>query len=115
MRRRMNLARRLPLIALAVVVAALASHLTQARAEALTVQSQTFQMSGSDNSDRLTVGCPGGTLPYSGGMQSDPPGIGGTGVYPHSFERLGVQGGWHVSPVLFSPVSVLPALLTGNN
>jgi hypothetical protein len=107
----MKFTRRLSLITLAIAVVALAS-LAPGRAEALTVQSQAFQMSGANDSDRLTVACPGSTLPYSGGMQSEPPGIGGTGVYPHSFERLGVQGGWHVSPVLFSPVAVLPGLLS---
>lgn len=32
-----------------------------------------------------------------------PPDRLGEGVYPHSYERLGVQGGWHVTPVLFAP------------
>jgi hypothetical protein len=27
----------------------------------------------------------------------------GAGVYPHSYERLGVQGGWHVTPVYYDP------------
>jgi hypothetical protein len=30
-----------------------------------------------------------------------PPASDGEGVYPHIFERLGIQQGWHVTPVLF--------------
>ena len=29
-----------------------------------------------------------------------PPGADGEGVYPHIFERIGIQQGWHVTPVL---------------
>ena len=48
--------------------------------------------------------CPGKkALPYSGGMLTDPLGPNGEGVYPHSYERLGVQRGWHVTPVLYAP------------
>src|SRR4051795_11127846 len=36
-------------------------------------------------------------------MGTDPPGADGEGVYPHSDERLGVQRGWHVTPVLYAP------------
>jgi hypothetical protein len=69
----------------------------------LALQSQTFQMSGADTDSRLTVACVGKkSLPYSGGMFGDPVGTDGAGVYPHSFERLGVQRGWHVSPILFA-------------
>jgi len=71
-------------------------------AQALSLQTQTFQMSGADAKQRLTVRCPGKRqLPYSGGMVTDPLGPGGEGVYPHSYERLGVQRGWHVTPVLY--------------
>src|SRR5262245_2881054 len=71
-------------------------------AQALSLQTRTFQMSGADAKPRLTVRCPGnGQLPYSGGMVTDPLGPGGEGVYPHSYERLGVQRGWHVTPVLY--------------
>ena len=103
-------ARKLARISPVAILAALAVAVAPSAASALTVQTQAFQMSGSDNSDRLTVACPGRTLPYSGGMQADPVGGGGTGIYPHSFERLGVQGGWHVTPVLFSPLPGLPGL-----
>jgi hypothetical protein len=30
-----------------------------------------------------------------------PPSADGEGIYPHSYERLGVQHGWHVTAVLF--------------
>jgi hypothetical protein len=59
-------------------------------------------MSGTDAKERLTVRCAGKKqLPYSGGMVTDPLGPGGEGIYPHSYERLGVQRGWHVTPVLY--------------
>jgi hypothetical protein len=92
---------------LALVIAAVL--FWSSSASALRVQSQTFQMSGADAKDRLTVRCPGQTLPYSGGMVSEPVGKDGEGVYPHSYERLGVQHGWHVTGVLFSPSPEQPA------
>jgi hypothetical protein len=71
-------------------------------AQALSMQSQTYAMSGTDAKQRLTVRCAGKKqLPYSGGMVTDPLGPEGEGVYPHSYERLGVQRGWHVTPVLY--------------
>jgi len=78
--------------------------LSASSAQALTLQSQTYQLSGADSKERLTVRCPGKkALPYSGGMLTDPLGPDGEGVYPHSYERLGVQRGWHVTPVLYAP------------
>jgi hypothetical protein len=53
---------------------------------------------------RLTASCPLGTSPLGGGMISTPSlGSGGEGVYPHSYERLGVQRGWHISATLNDP------------
>src|SRR5262245_31929386 len=72
-------------------------------ASALTLQSQSYQLSGANDKDRLEVHCPGKSLPISGGMTTDPVGVDGEGIYPHSYERLGVQHGWHVTPVLFDP------------
>jgi hypothetical protein len=89
-----------------VVLAAslLAAALLASSAQALTMQSQTYRLSGADTKERLTVRCPGKKqLPYSGGMLTDPLGLDGEGVYPHSYERLGVQRGWHVTPVLYAP------------
>ena len=75
-------------------------------AGALTLQSQSYQLNGADTKQRLTVRCPGKkALPYSGGMYTDPLGADGEGVYPHSYERLGVQRGWHVTPVLYAPTA----------
>src|SRR3954454_7860859 len=96
--------RRSSLIALAVTAALLGAALFAGGAQALTLQSQTYQLSGADTKQRLTVRCPGKrSLPYSGGMVTDPLGSDGEGVYPHSYERLGVQRGWHVTPVLYAP------------
>ena len=65
---------------------------------------KTFTMSRPDEKRRLVVRCPGRLVPLGGGMVSRPgPGPDGEGVYPHSYERLGVQHGWHVTPVLFDP------------
>jgi hypothetical protein len=53
---------------------------------------------------RFEAHCPGKSFPLSGGVTSNP-GLGadGEGIYPHSFERLGAQRGWHVSAWLFDP------------
>jgi hypothetical protein len=97
--------RRLPsLVSLALAAALLGVALLASSAQALTLQSQSYQLSGADTKQRLTVRCPGKkALPYSGGMVTDPLGPDGEGVYPHSYERLGVQRGWHVTPVLYAP------------
>ena len=81
------------------------------------IESTTFTMSRTDEKRRSTVGCPGGktVIPLGGGMVSTPPpGEDGEGVYPHSFERLGAQGGWHVTPVFYdpSPQSATPRAVT---
>lgn len=70
------------------------------------IRSSTFRMSGADAKRRATVRCPGGktVIPLGGGMSTNPPpGGDGEGVYPHSYERLGAHGGWHVTPVLYDP------------
>ncbi|HSD22842.1 MAG TPA: hypothetical protein VLB79_00795 [Solirubrobacterales bacterium] len=88
--------------ALTLAATLLGVALSAGTAQALSLQSQTYQMSGTDAKQRLTVKCPGKKqLPYSGGMVTDPLGPDGEGVYPHSYERLGVQRGWHVTPVLY--------------
>jgi hypothetical protein len=93
-----------------VIVLALVLLCTGTSAQALTLQSQTFQMSGANDKDRMSVNCPGKrNLPYGGGMITDPVGLDGEGIYPHSYERLGVQRGWHVTPVLFDPSPVSTA------
>jgi hypothetical protein len=96
--------RRTSVLALALAASFLAAAFLATSAGALTLASQTYQLSGVDTKQRLTVRCPGKrALPLSGGMLTDPLGPNGEGVYPHSYERLGVQRGWHVTPVLYSP------------
>jgi hypothetical protein len=64
--------------------------------------SKTFKMSAPDQLTRHEVLCPGGKYPIGGGMLASPgPGADGEGIYPHSYERLGAQRGFHVSAVLF--------------
>ena len=68
----------------------------------LTTVTRTFRMSAPDQLTRLEVICPGGRYPIGGGMTvNEPPGADGEGVYPHSYERLGAQRGFHISEVLF--------------
>jgi hypothetical protein len=62
---------------------------------------KTFKMSAPDQLTRHEVLCPGGKYPIGGGMLASPePGADGEGIYPHSYERLGAQRGFHVSAVL---------------
>ena len=70
-----------------------------------TLAVQTYTLDQPDQKQRLTVRCPGDKIPFGGGMSSSPsPGApGGEGVYPHSYERLGVQRGYHVTAVLYDP------------
>jgi hypothetical protein len=50
---------------------------------------------------RFDMLCPGDSHPLGGGMvNSTPLAPDGEGAYPHSYERLGAQGGFHVSPTL---------------
>ncbi len=66
------------------------------------ILTRTFKMSAPDQLTRHEVFCPGRTYPIGGGMSVNlPPGPDGEGIYPHSFERLGAQRGFHVSAVLY--------------
>jgi hypothetical protein len=66
--------------------------------------SKTFKMSAPDQLTRQEVLCPGGKYPIGGGMTtSSAPDADGEGIYPHSYERLGAQRGFHISAVLFDP------------
>jgi hypothetical protein len=57
-----------------------------------------FRMAKPDESARFEVHCPGETSPLGGGMfNARPLGGDGEGIYPHSYERLGVQRGFHVT------------------
>jgi hypothetical protein len=81
------------------------AHSSKAKvAKSVTLRHKTFTMTRPDEKRRLTVGCPGKQRPLGGGMTSSPPpSAGGEGAYPHSYERLGVQRGWHVTAVLYDP------------
>jgi hypothetical protein len=51
-----------------------------------------------DDPDRLEVFCPKKKYPIGGGLTQNPPlGADGEGIYPHSYERLGAQRGFHVT------------------
>ncbi len=70
----------------------------------LTAATSVFRMSTPDAIARFEVLCPEGTLPVGGGMANlTPLGEDGEGIYPHSYERLGVQNGFHVTPTLVDP------------
>ena len=64
----------------------------------LTAASSMVRMQRADQTDRFAVNCPGGTSPLGGGwFNATPLGGDGQGFYSHSYERLGVQGGFHVT------------------
>jgi hypothetical protein len=66
------------------------------------IVTKTFKMSAPDQLTRHQVICPGNSYPIGGGMSVNlPPGPDGEGAYPHSYERLGAQRGFHVSVVLY--------------
>ena len=65
--------------------------------------SKTFTMSQPNNGQRFTVSCPGKTEPLGGGMTTDAPDADGEAIYPHSYERLGRQSGYHISTILYDP------------
>ncbi|HEX2360367.1 MAG TPA: hypothetical protein VHH72_11190 [Solirubrobacterales bacterium] len=67
------------------------------------VTSKSFRISRPNDGQRLTVLCPGKAEPLGGGMTTDPPDADGEGIYPHSYERLGRQSGYHISVILYDP------------
>ncbi|MDX6606672.1 MAG: hypothetical protein QOD14_1212 [Solirubrobacterales bacterium] len=70
----------------------------------LTLATKTFHVTKPDTAPRLETLCPGGRFPVGGGMSISPPtGADGEGIYPHSYERLGAQRGWHISVVFLDP------------
>jgi hypothetical protein len=79
----------------------------QASANPTKIVGRTFTLKDANDTPRLTVACPGNKrfhFPYGGGMYSTTPyDPDGEGVYPHSYERLGQQHGYHVTPVLYDP------------
>jgi hypothetical protein len=84
-------------------------------AKSVTYIRKTFTLSDPNEKRRLTVGCPGRLVPLGGGMVGSPaPSSDGEGIYPHSYERLGVQHGYHSTVVLLdpSPGSTTPRSVT---
>ena len=76
----------------------------EAPAKSVTYTHKTYKLKGANGKRRLTVRCPGRLVPLGGGMKSTPlPDADGEGAYPHSYERLGVQHGFHSTVVLFDP------------
>jgi hypothetical protein len=70
----------------------------------LTLATRSFRVTQPDTAPRLQTICPGGKFPVGGGMISNPPvSSDGEGIYPHSYERLGAQRGWHISVVFLDP------------
>jgi hypothetical protein len=70
----------------------------------LTLATRTFHVTKPDTAPRLETICSGGKFPVGGGMTTSPPtDPDGAGIYPHSYERLGAQRGWHISVVFLDP------------
>jgi hypothetical protein len=71
---------------------------------ALTSASKEFRMDEADGTSRLEALCPDGAHPMGGGFYNATPlGKDGEGVYSHSYERLGAQGGFHDTATLVDP------------
>jgi hypothetical protein len=65
---------------------------------ALELVTRDFFLTHPDRAKRLVVSCPKGKFPLGGGMIATPPlSADGEGVYPHSYERLGTQRGYHIT------------------
>jgi hypothetical protein len=70
----------------------------------LTAATKEFRMSEAHGTSRFDVLCPGDSHPLGGGMvNATPLAADGEGAYPHSYERLGAQSGFHVTPTLVDP------------
>jgi hypothetical protein len=62
-----------------------------------------------DVPERLEVSCPGKKFPIGGGMSTSPPlAMDGQGTYPHSYERLGVQRGFHITTFFLNAAASAP-------
>ena len=73
-------------------------------ARAVRLVSRSFKLQGPDATQRLDTLCPRRSFPLGGGMTASPgPDAAGEGVYPHSYERLGAQRGWHINAILYDP------------
>jgi hypothetical protein len=71
---------------------------------ALTYVTRSYRFDKPNRAKRLLVSCPRGRFPLGGGMTSAPPlSTDGEGVYPQSYERLGVQRGYHITALVIDP------------
>jgi hypothetical protein len=68
----------------------------------LVTATQTYHLDKVDDRARMTVNCPGSKEPYGGGFLTNPAPTLGQGVYPNSYERLGQQGGYHITANLIN-------------
>jgi hypothetical protein len=70
----------------------------------LEVVSETYRFAKPNRAQRMVVECPPGKFPVGGGM-SVSPGFShdGESVYPQSWERLGVQSGFHITAIGIDP------------
>src|SRR3954469_18782569 len=70
----------------------------------ISLATKTYRLDKPDTAPRLEVLCPRGKYPIGGGMSQSPTiGADGEGIYPHSYERLGAQLGFHISVVVLDP------------
>jgi LPXTG-motif cell wall-anchored protein len=70
----------------------------------LTAATLDIRMTELDQTTRYDVLCPSGTHPLGGGwFNRTQLGNDGEGLYPHSYERLGVQSGFHVTATYIDP------------
>jgi hypothetical protein len=61
------------------------------------IATKTYTLSVPDDRTRFEVLCGKGKFPYGGGFSTSPAPADGEGVYPNSYERLGVQHGYHIT------------------
>ena len=73
---------------------------------ALTQVNRTFRVNSPNRRLRFEAICPKKRYPMGGGFVTTPAATGADpeGIYPHSYERLGAQRGWHITAWLFDPV-----------
>jgi hypothetical protein len=76
----------------------------------ITTVSKTYSVTKDHRRLRFEARCPGGRGPLGGGMSFTPAhGSDGEGIYPHSYERLGAQRGWHITAWLFGGMAGNPS------
>ena len=81
----------------------------------LTLTERSFGLGKADRAKRLMIRCSKDSFPLGGAMTSyPPPSPDGEGVYPHSYERLGVQRGFHVTALIIDPSWVETTRRTAN-